>query len=74
MEIMEVREELEEVKEDQTRLSQLRLKNQQQVGALYVELTDAFRSAQLERARALTARLQYLQRIEDEIHTRSGPA
>ena len=73
MEVMEVREELEETAGDAARLALLRRSNQQQVGVLYEEMTEAFSSAQLERARTLTARLQYLQRIEDEIHERTEP-
>ena len=74
MEVMEAREEVEDADGDAARLAQLRQVNLQRVDALCEELTQALSAAQLERARALTARLQYLQRIEDEIHARTDPA
>ena len=74
MEIMEIREELEESGTDAARLSNLRQANQQRVDELRGELAEAFGGSELERARALTARLQYLQRIEEEIHARTEPS
>ena len=69
MEIMEVREELEEVGTQQPeRLRALRDANSAAMHALHGELATAFAAQDFEDARALTARLQYLQRIEEEIH------
>lgn len=83
MEVMEVREELEELSQmqfegaaeagDSSRRAQLRQENDSRVAALTAELADAFGRPDLEQARMLTARLQYLQRIEDEIHARTDP-
>lgn len=71
MHVMEVREELEEAGAQPSRLQALREANDQTMAALYVELGAAFDdTGEVENARALTARLQYLQRIQDEIHTR----
>ena len=77
--VMEVREELEEAGTELPRLQELREENRVRVGDILAELTVAFESAktsadELENARALTARLQYLQRIEDEIHARTPVA
>lgn len=79
MMVMEVREELEEAGTELPRLQELREENRVRVGDILAELTVAFESAktsadELENARALTARLQYLQRIEDEIHARTPVA
>ena len=68
MEVMEVREELEQMGSDMPRLRELRDANDASVGRIHAELVAAFDSRELEQARALTARLQYLQRIEEEIH------
>lgn len=72
MEVMEAREELEEAAgaEDAPRLQALRDANRDAVGALHAALGPAFAGGDLEQARALTARLQYLQRIEAEIRER----
>lgn len=70
MQVMEVREELEEAGTQPARLQALRAANDVAVGELHVLLGGAFASQDLEQARSLTAQLQYLQRIEDEIHAR----
>ena len=70
MQVMEAREELEDAAADPTRLQALREANTAAVGALHGDLVAAFAGLDLERARALTAQLQYLQRIEEEIHER----
>ena len=71
MQIMEVREELEEVGAEPPRLAALRETNQQAMDELHAQLHGAFDvKPDVETARALTARLQYLQRIEEEIHER----
>ena len=71
MHVMEVREELEEAGTEVARLQALREANSATVDELLAELGDAFAKPQgLEDAHTLTARLQYLQRIEDEIHER----
>ena len=66
MEIMELREELE-ASPDEGRLAELRKRNQRQLEELGSELALAFAASQLEDARRLTAELQYLHRIEEEI-------
>ena len=71
MHVMEVREELEEAGTEVSRLQALRDDNRTTVQDLIADLSNAFASADgLENAHMLTARLQYLQRIEDEIHAR----
>ena len=53
------------------RLQALRSANRETVAELLEQLGVAFAaSSGLDEARALTARLQYLQRIEEEIHAR----
>jgi len=69
-EVMEMREELEEVASEPERLRTLRDTNTASMSALHSDLTFAFAVNNLEQARALTARLQYLNRIEEEIHAR----
>ena len=66
MEIMELREELE-ASPDEGRLAELRARNRSQLDALIQELALAFLNSQLDDARRLTAELQYLQRIHEEI-------
>ena len=66
MEIMELREELE-ASPDEGRLAELRKRNQRRLEELGSELALAFAASQLEDARRLTAELQYLHRIEEEI-------
>ena len=66
MEIMELREELE-ASPDEGRLAELRARNRSQLDALIQELALAFLNSQLDDARRLTAKLQYLQRIHEEI-------
>ena len=68
MEILDVREELEDAADDAERLAALRQANQSRMDALISELELAFSTSQLEAALQLTAQLQYLQRIEEEIH------
>lgn len=70
MAIMEVREALEAAGTDPPRLHALRSDNQLAVDALLKDLAAAFGSQDLAEARKLTARLQYLQRIEEEIAAR----
>ena len=71
MHVMEVREELEEAGASPSRLQALREANDETMAGLLVELGAAFDAAgEIQTARALTARLQYLQRIGDEIHAR----
>ena len=71
MHVMEVREELEEAGTEVERLQALRSANRETVAELLEQLGVAFAaSSGLDEARALTARLQYLQRIEEEIHAR----
>lgn len=74
MDIMEVREELEEANNDPETLRTLRDANQQAMSELLEQLAAAFdddATSDLERARALTARLQYLHKIEEEIRART---
>ena len=66
MEVMELREELEDAP-DEARLVVLRERNQAQLEALGSELAVAFASLQLDEARKLAAQLQYLNRIHEEI-------
>jgi len=74
MHIMEVREELEEAGVEPSRLQALRDANQQAMDELHAQLRDAFDEARdVELARALTARLQYLQRVEEEAAGRLPP-
>ena len=74
MNIMEVREELEEAGAEPSRLQALREANKQAMDKLHSQLRGAFDEARdLELARALTARLQYLQRIEEEAANRLPP-
>ena len=70
MEIMELREELE-ASPDEARLAELRARNRDQLNALNHELALAFASAQMDDARRLTAQLQYLQRIHEEIDSQT---
>ena len=68
MEVMEVREELEDAGAELPRLLAIRAANQEQMDELHAQLRGAFDdSRDLTVAHALTARLQYLQRIEDEV-------
>lgn len=72
MHILEMREELEESATDPERLHAMRNTNQRDMQELLAQLSIAFdEDGDLELARTLTARLQYLQRIEDEIHAKS---
>ena len=66
MEVMELREELEDAP-DVARLALLQERNQARMEALGTELALAFASQQMEPARKLTAQLQYLNRIGEEI-------
>ena len=71
MEIMEVREELEEAGAEPERLRVLRASNQEAMDELHAKLQGAFdESNDVATAHDLTARLQYLARIEEEIHSR----
>ena len=71
MHVMEVREELEEADSHGPRLLELRAANQQAMAELHAQLRSAFDvTPDFEAARKLTARLQYLQRIEEEVHAR----
>ena len=63
---MELREELEDAP-DVARLTLLQERNRAQMEALGSELALAFASQQMEPARKLTAQLQYLNRISEEI-------
>ena len=76
MEIMELREELEALGANPTegRLAELRTRNRTQLDALSSELALAFASSQLDDARRLTAQLQYLQRIHQEIDSQTPAA
>ena len=56
-----------EASPDEGRLAELRTRNRSQLDALSSELALAFTSSQLDDARRLTAQLQYLQRIHQEI-------
>ena len=68
MHVLEVREELEEAREQPPQLQALSAANEEAMSELHADLQAAFDVANdLDAARALTARLQYLQRIEDEI-------
>lgn len=66
MEVMELREELEDAP-DVARLALLQERNRAQMEALGSELALAFARQQMEPARKLTAQLQYLNRIGEEI-------
>ena len=73
MHVMEVREELEEAGSQPEVLQSLLQANQASIADLLGELTPAFDqdgAADLERARMLTAQLQYLNKIEEEITKR----
>ena len=70
MHVMETREELEEAGAEVPRIQALRDANENAMSELHTQLGDAFASQNLDEARALTARLQYLQRIEDEAKER----
>lgn len=67
MEVLEIREELEEPGLQPDRLLGLREVNNKAVAALHSRLCAAFGTHELVQAQALTARLQYLQRIDEEI-------
>ena len=72
MHVMEVREGLEEAGTHAPRLRALREANQQALADLHAQLCSAFDDARdIDAARALTARLQYLQRIEAQIQEQS---
>ena len=74
MDVMEVREELEEAGAEPSRLRTLREANQQSMDTLHAQLCQAFDDTRdLEAARALTARLQYLQRIDEEASSKLEP-
>ena len=70
MEVMEVRESLEDAGTSAAALQPLREANDARMGELYRELAAAFAAHDLGEAHALTARLQYVQRIDDEIKAR----
>lgn len=71
MHVMDVREELEEAGAEVQRLQELRDANQEAMDELHGQLGTVFDDApDLPAARGLTARLQYLQRIEDEAKSR----
>lgn len=73
MHIMEVREELEEAGSQPEILQSLLQANQASISDLLEELTPAFDdddAPDLERARTLTAQLQYLNKIDEEITRR----
>ena len=71
MEVMEAREALEDGP-GLPRLRDLRAHNDAQVGGVSDALAAAFHERRLEDARVLTAKLQYLQRIDDEIARREA--
>ena len=70
MEVMDVRETLEDSGSDPTPLATLREDNHRKMSHLCMQLVGAFSAKDLELARSLTAQLQYLQKIEEEIHAR----
>jgi molecular chaperone HscB len=70
MEVMDVREALVEAGKRLDKLQPLRDANTTSMERLYDELASAFAAQDMEQALKLTARLQYLQRIEEEIHER----
>ena len=71
MEVMEIREQLEDAGDDVDCLQKLRGRNQNSVEILLEDLRTAFDvTGDVDEARLLTARLQYLQKIEEEIHAR----
>ncbi|KAL3912270.1 MAG: hypothetical protein SGPRY_008392, partial [Prymnesium sp.] len=72
-EVMEVREMLEESAGDALSMAAARQANQARVDEICGELQLAFDGSDLERARVLTAQLQYLQRIEEEINSCTDP-
>ncbi|KAL1521055.1 hypothetical protein AB1Y20_022610 [Prymnesium parvum] len=69
-EVMEVREQLADEALDQAALLRLRGANQKVIDEVSAGLTDAFGHSDLALARRLTARLQYLYRIEENIRAR----
>lgn len=73
MDIMQMREEIDEFSCDPIRLGELRQTNKKRLDGLIRVLSEAFTSSNLDEARMLTAQLQYLQRIEEEIHARTDP-
>ena len=73
MQVMEVREELEEAGSRTEVLRDLLEANQASIAELLEQLIPAFddaAAADLERARMLTAQLQYLNKIDEEITKR----
>ena len=73
MHVMEVREELEEAGSRIEVLQDLLQANQSSIAELLEQLSPAFddvANADLERARMLTAQLQYLNKIDEEITKR----
>ena len=73
MHVMEVREELEEAGSRIEVLQDLLQANQSSIAELLEQLSPAFddvANADLERARMLTAQLQYLNKIDEEIAKR----
>ena len=67
MQVMEIREEIDEADDDADILRQLLVQNEERMGDTCTELADAFEVDNLDEARRLTARLQYWKRIEEKI-------
>ena len=67
MEVMEIREEIDDAEEDAEVLRKLLVQNEERIGNTCTELADAFESDNMDEARRLTARLQYWKRIEEKI-------
>jgi molecular chaperone HscB len=75
MHVLETREELEDSGVDLERLRTMRDANQRDIRELLTQLRSAFDEVgDLKLARTLTAQLQYLQRIEEEIHAKTPVA
>ena len=76
--VMDVREQLEAVEQSAPKLESLRAELQEQLEINAAALTAAFErvgageEGAIEEAQELTAVLQYLQRIQAEIHAKSA--
>lgn len=70
---METHEELEDAALEQGQLRALQRRNDDLAASVRDGLSGAFGAESLEEAKALSAKLQYLQRIADEIEQRIDP-
>jgi molecular chaperone HscB len=67
MQVMEIREAIEEAGADQEALKALQKENNQRIDNVCAQLASAFEAQQLDKAVELTVKLQYYNRIEETI-------